>query len=81
MERFVWTQVDELKRDFGVYGQPLGPGSEYREFNAVYEEGAPHRFWLRVLLASAVLLTEFYLIFPDGFSSRAVADRIRSVAV
>ena len=48
LERFVWTQVEDLAQGFGPYGHLLSPKEEYLAYNAVYEEGIPHRFWLRI---------------------------------
>ena len=48
LDRFVWTQVQELVRAFGPYGHLLNPKEEYLAHNVVYEEGIPHRVWLRI---------------------------------
>ena len=48
LQRFVWTQVDSLVNEFGVYGQILSPNEDYIACNVVYEEGIPHRLWLSI---------------------------------
>jgi hypothetical protein len=76
----------------GAYCQelhpPLRPGAVTadREEQLVAGMLAPpappaHPREARVLLASAVSLTEFYLVFPGGFSSRPVSDRIRCLGL
>ena len=48
LDRFVWSQVQELVEAFGPYGRLLNPKEEYLAHNVVYEEGIPHRVWLRI---------------------------------
>ena len=39
LRRQVWPQVADLLQDFGVYRTPLAPGTDYPEFNVVFEVG------------------------------------------
>ena len=48
LDRFVWSQVQELVKSFGPYGCLLSPKIEYPAHNVVYEQGIPHRVWLRI---------------------------------
>ena len=48
LDRFVWTQVQELVRAFGPYGRLLSQKEEYLAHNVVNEEGIPYRVWLRI---------------------------------
>ena len=48
LDQFVWTQVEEVVQAFGPYGRLLSPKEEYHVHNVVYEEGIPHRVWLRI---------------------------------
>ena len=48
LDRFVWSQVQEIVQAFGPYGRLLSRKEEYPAHNAVYEQGIPHRVWLRI---------------------------------
>ena len=40
-------QLEQLRKKFGEYGEPLRVG-EYKEFKMIFDSGCPAMFWLHV---------------------------------
>ena len=38
--------LERIRRNFGVWGEPLQPETEYKERIVWYEDGGPHSFWI-----------------------------------